>query len=205
MQRAELGSDFLATLLEVRLVLGRKFAQTLHHRLRAHGPQLDIEPHMRVVVALELRWLQQALLRHALGDGVNRLLRARELREDVGHLPLQHEAVVEDDLGLLKLGDIGGGGLVEVRVHARAHEAGDFHAVTADLLDEVRDHRGGGGDADFALGGGGRAEQGDHGKPQQRAPQRFQVQSRFHVLHKPFAGESAANGDELREPCVLVK
>jgi len=66
-----------------------------------------------------------------------------------------------------------------MRVHARAHEAGDFHPVAADLFHQIGDHGGGGGDADFALGGGGRAEQEDDGEAQQRAPKRFQV--RCHV------------------------
>ena len=94
---------------------------------------------MGVVLALELRRPEQARPRDAVGDGLRRAALADPL-EHVGHLRLEVQPAVEDDVRLLEPAQVALARLVEVRIDAGAHQPLDVDAAAADLLDDVRDH-----------------------------------------------------------------
>jgi hypothetical protein len=121
--------------------------------LRRLGPQGHVEPHVGVEVAGELRRLAEQLLVDGAGHLHHRLLLGH-LDDDVRHAALQVQSVVEDHVGVGHEADIPGRGLVEVWVHALAHEAGDLGTVPCDIAGDVADHADGGDHLELARRGG---------------------------------------------------
>ena len=140
-----------------RAIAGVDVDQSVARRVDGVLPEVHVEPHVRVEAPGEARLSEQALARHLAGhrDGGPLL---RQPREDVLHLAFELEAAVEDQVRFDELADVAGGGLVEMRVDARPHQAGDVDTVSADLARQVGDQVGGGDHPDLALGhvGGGR-------------------------------------------------
>jgi hypothetical protein len=158
-------------LLVVSLAGGVRFAERFDDRVDARLPQCDVEPDVRIRVALELGRREQAIGRERFGHGDDATLGAGEVREDFLQLTFQHQAGVEDHLRLLQLCDIGGGSLVEVRIDTGAHQRFDGDAIAADFTDEVGYHRCRDGDVDRLLRGQGRRS-GECGK-REHEPKKF--------------------------------
>src|SRR5690606_41799470 len=110
--------------------------------VNAASPEGDVEPDVRVGVGLAGRG-EQLVGGQGLGEGADGAAALGEAGEQLAHFAFEVVAVVEDDLGALEFDDVGGGGLVEVRIDAGAHERLGRHAVAADLAHEVVDHAGG--------------------------------------------------------------
>ena len=87
-------------------------------------------------LAGELGRLAQLGLRNRLADGDDRSA-ARELDEDVPHLALEVQAVVEDQIGRGETVDVARGRLVEVRIDAGAHQGHDLDAIAAHIPHHV--------------------------------------------------------------------
>ena len=84
------------------------------------------------------------------GDGVGNGDRVRNLFEQVDHFSFEVQAVVHDQVGVLKRSDVASAGLVQVRVYTGSHQSGDLDAVSADVLDQVGEHVDGRGHFDLA-------------------------------------------------------
>ena len=112
-------------------------------------PEGHVEPDMGVVVALKQFRIDQVLLGNAFfGHGEHGDAALPHPLEHVGHFSFQMQAVVQDHVGSGEAVHVSGACLVQVRVHARPHEAGRRYVVAAYLRGQVRQHAGGGDDAE---------------------------------------------------------
>jgi hypothetical protein len=62
------------------------------------------------------------------------------------------QPIVKDHISFAQRLDIPFAGFVQVRVNAGTHQAGDLHALTADVLDNIGDHTRGGNSPYLAAG-----------------------------------------------------
>ena len=140
------GVDALEPVLSVAPVVsgmgGVQLAHLRHQTLGGKAPQGGVHPDVRVGNVL-LR--EQALAGDSACDGIHGTVLG-QLLQYLGHLALEVQAVVQDEVGLPQAAQIPGGGLVQVWIDPRPHQGGDLHMHTADVLGHVGDHARGGGD-----------------------------------------------------------
>ncbi len=122
---------------------GQPLADRQHHL----APHPHVEPDVRVVLALELRWREQPLARDVGGDGRGQSLLLQPFQH-LSHRPLEVEPVVEDQVGVRHARDVALARLVEVGVHARPHQRAHLDPVAPDAAGRIGDHPRGGDDPD---------------------------------------------------------
>ncbi len=106
---------------------------------RGSLPQRYVEPDMRVVVATEVGRLDIRRRGVAFGHRDRLDPPAPHLLEDLRHLALEVESSVEDHVGSGHASHVALARLVEVRIHARAHQREYVDGTPAHRLDEVTD------------------------------------------------------------------
>ena len=123
----------------------------------AELPQLQVKPEMRVRIVSEQLVADELFFVDHLGDcGYVPVLAGgfSDAGEQVAHLALEMDAVVENEAGIVEALLVGAGRLVEMGVDARAAEAGDLNMVTSDDPRRICDHAGGADHVELAGGRG---------------------------------------------------
>ena len=150
-----------------RLSLGIGLTQPRDDRRHGLRPKTDIEPQVRIVVPLKFRRFQKPILRHTLRHGIDPPATASHSGKEISHPTLQHQPAVKHHVGPAQRRRIGGGRLVEMRIHAGSHHLGHLHAIPAHLLHQVRHHPNGHGGTDLRRHGT-RARKPCHGQNDNR-------------------------------------
>ena len=119
--------------VEARKALRRRQVEPVRSISQRLGPECGVHPEVRVGCARIAGSDRQAFgLGHCLANGSGGLAGRGQALEGVQHLPFESEAAKEDMRGADQPGDIGARQLVEMRVHAGAHQALD--------AERLRDH-----------------------------------------------------------------
>ena len=139
--------------------------QSLLHHAGGQNPPPHVHPDMRIVVVV--------FVREDIVPAVENLRRHRDDRfaapghahEKVGHLPLQHQPVVEDHVRPAQGHHVVARRLVKVRIDALPDQTAHLRLVARHVPDDVGDH------ADrrhhrvpFGIGGGGTGEEDEREK-----------------------------------------
>ena len=158
------GFEFSEIRRGIRSVRGRVLRVMLRQgvdcRLQGLCPQCRVHPDMGVMGFAVPGQQVSALER--IGNADHRFARCEPVQH-IDHLRFEMQAVIEDDICAVDLGDIRPGKTVEMRIDAVAHQGDDIRLAGGDLHQRLADLRDGGDDIFAGMRGqGGQCRQQDY-------------------------------------------